>query len=219
MNTSEPNNTGWMKLNPTVCTYWKVKGIVTILIFMLFFSFPLMFYSIEAFLVGLMVVVLLGGALVVLWATLFYERYFYLVGEDGVYINRGIWFKNNRTIPYERIQHISVTRGPIMILFGISDINIFTAGTGSLGSSAASRGLFGAEGFIPGLVDPEPLKQEIWRRVKIAKSGSGLGDELFTTKAAPAPPPQREDDVIEELRKIREILERIAEKGDSDKRD
>jgi len=134
------------------------------------------------------------------------------VGDDGVYINRGIWFKNNRTIPYERIQHISVTRGPIEILFGISDINIFTAGTGSLGSSAASRGLFGAEGFIPGLVDPEPLKQEIWRRVKIAKSGSGLGDELFTTRAAPTPPPQQKDDVLEELRNIREILERIAEK-------
>ena len=218
MNTPESNNTGWMKLNPSVCTYWKVKGIVTILPITFFFTFSIMFYSIEVFALVLMVIVLLGGALVILWATLFYERYFYLVGDDGVYINRGIWFKNSRTIPYERIQHISVTRGPIMILFGISDINIFTAGTGSLGSSAASRGLFGAEGFIPGLIDPEPLREEIWRRVKIAKSGSGLGDELFTAEAdaATPPSPQQEDAVLEELRKIREILERSSEKQDTD---
>jgi len=72
--------------------------------------------------------------------------------------------------------------------------------------------LFGAEGFIPGLIDPEPLREEIWRKVKIAKSGAGLGDELFTARRTLVSAPGKKDEVLEELRKIRELLERIAKK-------
>ena len=45
---------------------------------------------------------------------------------------------------HERIQHMTVTRGPLMSMLGLSDINLYTAGTSSFGSSVASRGMFGA---------------------------------------------------------------------------
>jgi len=125
-----------MRLNPTVCSYWKLKGMLILAVFVFLFSFPLLFLPGLSGLLAVSVILLIGTTLIFLWSDLFYDRYLYMIGDDGVYINRGIWFKSNRTIPYERIQHISVTRGPLEILFGISDLNIFTAGTGSMGSSA-----------------------------------------------------------------------------------
>ena len=212
MDSTRTHDSHWFKLDPVVCNYWMVKGFLTLPFFLVFFILPVLFASVVYFFAVFILVMIGGGSLIILWATLFYERYLYQIKRDGIYINRGIWFKTSRVIPYERIQHISVTRGPLQILFGISDINLFTAGTGSMGSSAASRGMFGAEGFIPGLRDPEPLKKEIWKRVKMAKSGSGLGDEFFEKKMDTISSLQSEGEVLQELKKIRKLLEHMAKK-------
>jgi len=207
---SFPKDTKWLQPEAIVKPYWIVKGSLFSLLLTITFLFPLLFYSIYLFLLVFFLAFIACFAIVVLWSILFYDRYFYRIGEDGVYINRGIWFKSKRTIPYERIQHLSVTKGPLEIIFGISDLNIYTAGTSSLGSSFASRGMFGAEGFIPGLKDPEPLREEIWRRVKLAKSGSGLGDEQFQSLQRRGQAGISLDEILKELKRIRTVLEEIA---------
>lgn len=200
----------WNGLDPIVRTYWIVKGMLTMTFLVICCIFWLPFLMSAGAFIALLLIILAACYMVVyIWALLFYERYFYSIREDGIYINRGIWFKSERVIPYERVQHITVTRGPLEIIYGIYDINIFTAGTGSMGSSAGSRGMFGAEGFIPGLKDPEPLRREIWERVKMSRSGSGLGDEVHEEKgggglAAPAA-------LFQEVRAIRRLMERLVE--------
>ncbi len=209
-----PSEPDWQHLDPVVRTYWIVKFSLITILFSLFFVGPSALISLLAAAIGVGVMLVIV-ALVVLWAVLFYNRYIYYVGRDGVYINRGVFFKSNRMIPYERIQHISVTRGPLMILFGLSDLNIFTAGTASLGSSAASRGMFGAEGYIPGLRDPEPLRRQVWELVKGTRSGTGIGDETHApasarvaVAAAPAIPSGGElGEILAEVREIRRALE------------
>ncbi|MCK4614939.1 MAG: PH domain-containing protein [Thermoplasmata archaeon] len=207
----------WIGLNPTVQGYWIVKGILIITFIILVSFVPFIFeLSLPTFVAVLVILLAISYGLIVLWSVLFYHRYIYSIRDDGVYINRGIWFKSNRTIPYERVQHIAVTRGPLEIIFGIHDINIFTAGTSSMGSSAASRGMFGAEGFIPGLKDPEPLRGDIWERVKFSKSGSGLGDEVSPPTTYRPPVSGTDTAILEELRMIRGLLERVVEKGETE---
>jgi len=207
---SSENIEDWNGLNPIVRTYWIVKGILTMTLLVVCSIFWLSFViSAGAFIALLVLILFISFGLVYIWAVLFFERYFYSVRPDGVYINRGIWFKSERVIPYERVQHITVTRGPMEIIYGIFDINIFTAGTGSMGSSAGSRGMFGAEGFIPGLLDPEPLRQIIWERVKLSKSGSGLGDEVHDEVSRPLDAAGESGVLLNEVRAIRRLMERL----------
>ena len=88
---------------------------------------------------------------------MYFPRYRYALGDEGILINRGIWWKYRRTIPYARIQHISVDQGPIEQMFHIYRVNSYTAGTGSMGGASAGSGITGPEGQILGVRNPDPL--------------------------------------------------------------
>jgi hypothetical protein len=147
---------------------------------------------------------------------MFYNRYMFRIGEDAVYINRGILWKRNVVIPYERIQHTSTTRGPIDILLGLHILNIFTAGTGSVGARfGGTAAAFSAEGSIPGLADPKPIQESIMARVKHLR-GDGLGAGAQRVQAPPPVPAtpissaksDTQEEMLKELRRIREVLEK-----------
>jgi len=204
------NKITWRNLNPKMKKCWLLKGAIAATIYFVFFvilpiGFGLATQSMDReTMLGFDWLIIVGVVLLgiyIIWVHLFYPRYRYAIGVDGVLIKRGILWKSFRTIPYGRIQHVSVDRGPIEQLLGLHNLNIFTAGTGSLGSSGMSKGMWGAEGYIPGLVDPEKLKSEIMGRVKPTALTSGLGEETSTTENAI-------NVLVEETRKIRELLER-----------
>ena len=71
--------------------------------------------------------------------------------------------------------------------------------------------MYGAEGFIPGLTNPKPLEQEIWRRVQALKSGDGLGlaSQVAGRQSRNVAKTTMELDreILEELRMIRALLE------------
>jgi hypothetical protein len=140
---------------------------------------------------------------------MFYERYRYKIGDKTLDIKRGILWKRDVTIPYERIQHVSSTRGPIEQLFKLHIVNIFTAGTASFGAGfGGSAGMFAAEGYIPGITDPEGLKKTIMDRVKMSKSGSGLGDTVDIKEKPQRMTKTKDSEILDELRKIRKLLEK-----------
>jgi hypothetical protein len=156
-----------------------------------------------------LIVVFIINFIIITWATMFYHRYRYRITQKTVDIKRGILWKKDVTIPYERIQHVSSTRGPIEQLLGLHIINIFTAGTGSItGGFGGSFGMFAAEGYIPGIIHPEKLKKTIMDKVKESKSGSGLGDKIDKTVDKTGKSQTMDSEVLNELKKIRKILEK-----------
>ncbi len=215
----------WLYLDPKVKSCWLIKGMLGLSLFLFlsvifpsllayFYGGSINIYTIIFFLSVFFVLL----TIMVAWILLFYERYLFSIAEDAILINRGILWKRSVTIPYERIQHVSVNRGPIEILLGIYIVNVFTAGTSSFGGSIGPPGMFGqfaAEGYIPGIADGEGLKETLMRRVKATKSGSGLGDETRTQAPAQAKPSKalpvlkvEESEMLLELRKIRKLLEK-----------
>lgn len=50
---------------------------------------------------------------------------------------------------------MDIYRGPFEQIIGIYKLNIFTARTGSTGSSSLSSGMFGSEGYLLGIEKPE----------------------------------------------------------------
>ncbi len=129
---------------------------------------------------------------------MYYKRYSYALGSDGILINRGIWWKYKRTIPYARIQHISIDQGPIEQIFKLYRVNSYTAGTGSMGGSSAGNPITGPEGQILGVTQPDLLRNEILDHVMQSRLGDGVSDIKGhdTTR-----------DILEEVRAIRRSLE------------
>ncbi len=48
---------------------------------------------------------------------------------DGLWIDRGVWWRSEIFVPRARIQHTEVNQGPIARRYGIASLKLFTAGT------------------------------------------------------------------------------------------
>ena len=201
----------WRTLDSAAKKVWRVKGIIIFGMMWIFLSLATLlgwYYTppsdpnknipLLIFLIGTVTLVSIF-ILYNIWILMYFLRYRYTLGEEGILINRGVWWKYRRTIPYARIQHISVDQGPIEQMFHIYRVNSYTAGTGSMGGASAGSGITGPEGQILGVKNPDPLKQEIMKRVMQSRLGDGVNDigSGGTSK-----------EILEELRAIRKNFEK-----------
>ncbi len=104
------------------------------------------------------------------WAELYHRAYRWRLGAGDVQIWSGILFRRRTTIPYIRIQNVNVVRGPLLILLGLSSVEIETAGQ----RGVYHGGVYRSEGFLPGLADGEETADLIISRVTEAKARGGL---------------------------------------------
>ncbi|WP_067052179.1 PH domain-containing protein [Methanofollis ethanolicus] len=133
---------------------------------------------------------------IAVWIPLYYRSVVYHLSGTEMTWKRGVWFRGTGIVPYNRITNVDIVQGPLMRVFGISDLRIQTAGY-----SAQAQ----AEIRIQGVEEPEEVRELIMAQVRgrppvAATTG---GEE---TVAAP------EDAVLAELQAIRRVLERMAEK-------
>ncbi|MES3517205.1 MAG: PH domain-containing protein [Natronomonas sp.] len=107
--------------------------------------------------IGVFAAVLLVGGI---FAVLRYRVWCYQVRTDSLYLRRGVLTRIQTVVPYVRIQHVDVRRGPIERTFGLATTVVYTAG---------SRG---ADVSIPGLT-PERAEdlQDRLKRLAIAAEG------------------------------------------------
>ena len=94
-------------------------------------------------------------------STWWYKNYTYEL-TDTVFKKRfGILTKRETGIPYERIQNIDVVSPLLYRIFGLSKLNIQTAG-----NSSYATGMINAEGILPGMSKQGALdlQQELLRR-------------------------------------------------------
>ncbi|QYZ79923.1 PH domain-containing protein [Methanofollis formosanus] len=154
---------------------------------------------------GLLILLFGGGMLALLifvavWIPLYYRSIVYHLTETEMTWKRGVWFRSTGIVPYNRITNVDIIQGPVMRLFGISNLRIQTAGY-----SAQAQ----AEIRILGIEDPEPLRELIMAQVRGRPPVAAVtgGEEEET---APAPVGAGQDAVVAELRAIRELLEKMA---------
>ena len=86
--------------------------------------------------VGLALVLVVGG---VIHAVLRYRNWAYVVREDAIYLERGVFTQVRTEVPLVRIQHVDSRRSAFERLVGLASTVVYTAG---------SRG---ADVTIPGL--------------------------------------------------------------------
>lgn len=57
-----------------------------------------------------------------------YAHMGYRVDDDAVLVARGSFFRRETLVPFARIQHLDVQRGPIERAYGLSSLHMSTAG-------------------------------------------------------------------------------------------
>lgn len=84
----------------------------------------------------------LGIAFLIAWLT--YKNYTFMLEEDALRVARGIFGKEEITIPYRQIQDVDIERPLFFRLFGVSRLVILTAGREAQEKTDESEGILPA---------------------------------------------------------------------------
>ncbi len=107
-------------------------------------------------------------AICMLWIFLyipaFYKTLQYRISDEGVHLNKGVFWKVKTTVPFSKITNIDITQGPLERIFGISTIHVQTAG-------ASGQQNAKAELVMHGISDPAAV-------IETLKKGMYLPDRV-----------------------------------------
>lgn len=70
-----------------------------------------------------------GISLGVAWAILYYLRFTYWVEEGSIIVERGVIQRERLQVPFAKIQAINLFQGPVQQVFGLTGIQVDTAGS------------------------------------------------------------------------------------------
>lgn len=123
------------RLDKRILISWRIARAISIFIVLCIIAAVLIFLSRNSFFERyIFYAYLLSGAITVfMLLTLYllpaieYRQWGYIITDDRVEIRHGIFFVRNTVIPIVRIQHITISQGPINRKLSISTVNIHTA--------------------------------------------------------------------------------------------
>jgi len=147
--------------------------------------------------------VLLSPALVAVlciafWIPKYYSSIKYAFTSNEVVVERGVYWRRKSFVPYNRITNIDIVQGPIARHFGLGTVRIQTAGYSAGGGGTTTHI---AEAVILNVKNFEELKDTIMGFIRKLKPMAVEAEAEVVT------PESISQQILNELRKIREILE------------
>ncbi|MFC5369049.1 PH domain-containing protein [Salinirubrum litoreum] len=142
-------------------------------------------------------VLLLGFGYLTWWVPAFARTAEYRFTDDEVEYRRGVFFRQQTTVPYNRITNVGTAQGPIQRLVKSGAVKVHTAGFG---------GQTGAELTVDGVTDFQEIQEQILGRVRARPGTATEGDDVVEPTAT-ADSPDESTELLGEIRRIRELLE------------
>ena len=160
---------------------WAIP--VSILIYQTDPSFLSLFLGLAV--VPLILLILLTA----IWVPFYYRSLVYRVEDNMVYARRGVIWTRESRVPISKVNDVVLTQGPFQRMFGLANLGFHTAAMGTL--------------------RPEVLFSNI--SVEDAKKVRKMVLEAIK-KAKPLEKPKTvEEQILEELKNIRKLLEKLVE--------
>ena len=164
----------FQRLSPS---YRTVEVIATTILFTFLLTGWLVFYFINPLKLAWLNWLLFAGwmALFVLGLFIAMKRFAaegYALREHDILHKHGVWWRTLTAIPFSRMQHCEISRGPVESAFGLATLKVFTAG-GS-GSDLSIEGLPVAEA--------ERIKEFITKKIGGTDTQSELIDQSEPTE-------------------------------------
>lgn len=69
-------------------------------------------------------------AIVTVYGRAYLDRFRCRLLADGLWVDRGVWWRSETFVPRARVQHTEVQQGPIARRYGMASLKVFTAGAG-----------------------------------------------------------------------------------------
>lgn len=118
-------NSGFHRIHSSACKVWTINGII--------WSFILLVIALIAYIFLKQSLILAGTGILCLYVILLhpkleYRQWSYRITETNICYNHGIYVKRFTMIPISRIQHLELKQGPVLKHFGLSNVQIYTAG-------------------------------------------------------------------------------------------
>jgi len=198
-----------MKLDETFGSHPDLKKlygmylVLALLLFFLSWIVPVVVYGFFALdlsyaiilATSLLLPTIVGTAFTTYWIQKYQASVSFLLTRSEIVVQRGVWWKKKSYVPYNRITNVEILQGPIARHFKLGTVSIQTAGYSgvkSSGSRAAEAEIFGVKNF-------EEVKDSIMNYVRKTRP-----------VAVEAEAEDSNAQILEELKKIRETLERSA---------
>ncbi|MDF2566851.1 MAG: Bacterial rane flanked domain family [Oscillospiraceae bacterium] len=124
----------YQKLDKKIIRSWRIGKLIRLIILAIIFGTPTLILSLYDFFKPAAPYVYLGVGLLLFYAFITfifypiieYRQWGYLITQDRVEIKHGIFFIQTSVIPILRIQHITISQGPINRKLGLSSVEIHT---------------------------------------------------------------------------------------------
>jgi membrane protein YdbS with pleckstrin-like domain len=134
-----------------------------------------------------------------------YEMHWYILSDRALRIRRGVVSLREKTMTYANIQQIAIRQNPLQRLFGISDVQVRSAGGGGGEGEESGLGESLHEAWFRGVENGDEIVAALRQRVRIHRD-SGLGD--VDESPVPTAPPAAVFDAADELRRETHLLRR-----------
>ena len=155
----------YQKLDKRILVSWRIARLIGILIVGVILIAAIYILSRQSFFERYMLsgYIIAGVILCYMIVTLYllpaieYRQWGYIISDDRIEIRHGIFLIKITVIPIVRIQHITISQGPINRKLGISTINIHTA-----------SGVFSIEGISSEYASAmaDMLKSKLYNRLE-----------------------------------------------------
>ena len=99
--------------------------------------------ALETYLLPGIALAVLGGHLVI--ATIDWRNYRYRLGEREIVLKHGIISRQERSIPYARIQSVDLSQAPLESMFGVTRVQVQTGAGASQGAELELRAIRNAQ--------------------------------------------------------------------------
>ena len=120
-----------------------------------------------------------------IWIPRFYNSVKFRIEEDHAYARYGVWWVKEKRVPYSLVSQVRVRQGPVQRKLNLANVDVFTPATGALRSEVTFFQLNSDEA------------QEVQEAIRV-KVGLLSPSERKAVEVA----------ILEELKKIRELLEK-----------
>lgn len=126
-----------------------------------------------------------------------YELRWYIVTDRSLRIRRGVWDVEELTMTFANIQEIRVQVGPVQRLLGLADVEVHSAGGGSVGTAGEQRS---HKALFEGVDNASTIRDLLVERLREYRE-MGLGEkpnrsELLSTGA--------QADILPGLKEVRD---------------
>lgn len=184
--------------HPSIKKIWFMELIILFLAVYVLPCIPLLYANQLLSIIIYSIFILPWFILALWWIPAFFNTIKYTLKDDHIEIDKGVWWQQNKTIPFLKITDVKAIQGPLQRHFSLGSLYLQTAGMGTQNT---------AEGRLTGLTDYKQKQQNLldYIRKRYASSVSKDGKQEMQES--------RKDSILKDILKtLQQIEENLKNK-------